>query len=61
MQRNSSLIWLPIHGRWIAPVKAVSISPYVAKNGSDRIVARLVVYYIRETAKSYSKIDLSPN
>jgi hypothetical protein len=52
MQRNSSLIWLPIHGRGIAPVKAVSISPYVAKNGLDRIIARLIFHNIRGTANS---------
>jgi len=44
-----------------APVKAVSISASVAKNGSDRTIARLIFYYIRETAKSYSQIDLSPH
>ncbi len=54
MQRDSSQDGCQSMARWIAPVKALSISPSVAKNGSDRTIARLIFYYIRETAKSYT-------
>lgn len=61
MQRDSLQDGCQSMAGGFAPVKAVSISASVAKNGSDRTIARLIFYYIRETAKSYSQIDLSPH